>query len=1109
MFLSYCGMISTMLACGNSMRGIWMSLCRIVLLLLVVAIVRGQEPSGSIVGSVTDPSGASVPKARVTAQDTRTNRSISVQTSEHGQFTLPALPAGAYNIRISAEGFAAWQTLVYVEIDRTVRVPAELYITGQQQVEVSGTAPSVETAATSLGQTVSQRQILDLPLNGRNFTQLGLLQAGVVPLTNGLAAAGGSIKATQAFAVNGQRPESNNFLLDGARNVNRMDGGFGIRTPIDAIQEFRILTHTAPPEYGSNSGATVSVITRSGSNAPHGSIYYFGRNDAVDARNFFSADVEPLKQHQYGATFGGPVRKNKLFFFGFWEGFRNRQGITKTATVPTPQERQGDFSGLQDPSTGNMLINFATGEPFPGNRIPTAAFNPASQRVLSFFPLGNVSPSLFRATEVLHNDSDQGGFKIDATPREQDQLSLRYATVSGSSLNPLSIRGADVPGFPTGDELRSHSATLSHTHVFGPATLNVLRVAFLRYDFLFDKRLNNQTPRSLGFNYDPTFDAAQGPPYFIVNGYASVGNPITGPRNSKQNDYEVYDSLSLVRGSHSIKIGGEFRRSQINISQGIAANGFFVFAPFPTNNPFANFLLGAPVVFFQAGGDFHRGLRTFDVGGYAQDQWRINRKLTLNYGLRYEINSPFAEIRDRLNAFAPGQQSVVHPEAPRGILFPGDPGISKRIVGMFYKGIMPRVGFAYDPTGRGSMSIRASYGIFYDPFSNGSSMPMQAAISALPWLQAVQLGGPALNYTDPWRGSGGPFKPNFFPRPTTMLTEDASSRPPYAQNWNFSLQHALPSDTSLEIRYVGTKGTRLPRFIEANPSVYRPGDSANNVDARRIYAGCDAAGQCDFASVGLLSYNSNSTYHALQGTLARRFNHGLAFSTSYWFSKTLDYVSSMNVAGSAPRLVSGENDIAQNPFDLRAEHGPSLFDARHRWTANATWQLPSLPGRVAPFARAVVGGWQLNGIVNVSSGTPFTVYDSRNVAQQGSHPEISGFAGSRPDVISNPNAGPRRVEEWVSRNAFRRLDAIVEAGRFGNAGRNIVRGPGQSTVDASLFKTWQTGELVRWQFRAEVFNLLNHANFGVPVNDLVSPNFGRIIEAGPPRVFQLGVKLLF
>lgn len=1051
-----------------------------------------------------------MPRAVVSVEHKQTGQRQAQTTGESGIFSFPYLPAGDYLLTVEASGFAPFRLeQVKVEIDRTVRVPVELVITGSGRVDVSATAEIVDRDSNSLGQTVSEREITELPLNGRNFTQLGLLQAGVVPLTNGLISAGGSIKATQAFAVNGQRPESNNFLLDGVRNVNRMDGGFAIRTPIDAIQEFRILTHTAPPEYGSVSGSSVSVVTRSGGNEVHGTVYYFGRNDAVDARNFFSADVEPLKQHQYGATIGGPIRKNRLFAFGYYEGFRNRQGITKTATVPTPAERAGDFSGLQDPSTNNLLINFLTGQPFPNNRIPSEMFNSVSQNVLDYFPLGNVSPSLYRTTQVQRNNLDQGGIRIDALASEQDQFVVRYATAAGSNFNPLSIRGADVPGFPTGDDIRSHSTSASHTHVFGPSTVNTFRAAFLRYHFLFDQRFNHTTPRSLGFQYDNTFEPALGPPYFIVNGYASVGNPITGPRDSTQNDYEAYESLSLVRGAHTIKLGGGFRRTQINISQGIAANGFFVFAPFPTNNPFANFLIGAPVVFFQGGGDFYRGLRSFEASAYAQDQWRVTRKLTLNYGLRYEISSPFSEVRDRLNQFAPGQQSQVFPEAPQGILFPGDPGVAKRIIDMYYKGLMPRVGFAWDPTGRGTMSVRGAYGIFYDSFSNGTGMPMQAAISALPWLQAVQLGGPALNYTNPWGATGVPFGQGFFPAPTTMLTEDPTARPPYAQNWNLSIQHSLPSDVLLEVRYVGTKGTHIPRFIEANPSVYTPGATSQTIDARRIYAGCPATGgPCAFASVGLVNYSTNSTYHALQTTLARRFRQGLTFSTSYWFSKTLDYVSSMNVAGSAPRLVSGENDIAQNPFDLRAEHGPSLFDAKHRWTASATWELPfgqSLRGPAAVLLR----NWQLNGIATVSSGTPFTVYDTRNVSQQGSHPEITGFYGSRPDLVSDPNNGPRTVEQWVSRSAFRQLNAVTEAGQFGNAGRNIVRGPGQAVLDLSAFKNWNLTERLRAQLRVEAFNVTNHANFGVPVNDLVSPNFGRIVEAGSPRVFQAALKLLF
>ena len=512
------------------------------------------------------------------------------------------------------------------------------------------------------------------------------------------------------------------------------------------------------------------------------------------------------------------------------------------------------------------------------------------------------------------------------------------------------------------------------------------------------------------------------------------------------------------------------------------------------------------MVFFQAGGDFNRGLRSFDAAAYAQDEWRVNRKLSLNYGLRYEITSPFAEIRDRLNQFAPGQQSTVHPEAPAGILFPGDPGVAKRIVNVYTKGFMPRVGLAYDPTGDGRMSIRAAYGIYYDPLSNGSSMPMQAAVSALPFLQAVQTGFP-VNYTNPWNGVA-PFGPNLFPTPATMLNEDPNTRPPYAQDWSASVQHALPGALLLEVRYVGTKGTRLPRFIEGNPSVYTPGATSQSIDARRIYAGCHATGPCDFSSIGILSYSTNSTYHAGQVLLSRRLANGLSFTTSYWYSKTLDYVSSMNVAGSAPRLISGENDIAQNPFDLRAEHGPSLFDARHRFTASATFPLPG-PRANRGFAHAALAGWQLNGIATVSSGTPFTVYDSANVSQQGSAPEISGFYGSRPNVVSNPNQGRHTVDQWVSAAAFQRLDPVANAGQFGNAGRNIVRGPGLGDLDLSVLKNWQLAESRQLQFRFEAFNVTNHANFGVPVNDLVSPNFGRILEAGSPRVFQAALKFLF
>jgi hypothetical protein len=439
------------------------------------------------------------------------------------------------------------------------------------------------------------------------------------------------------------------------------------------------------------------------------------------------------------------------------------------------------------------------------------------------------------------------------------------------------------------------------------------------------------------------------------------------------------------------------------------------------------------------------------------------------------------------------------------LLFPGDEGVGKRIADIYYKGFGPRVGFAWDPTGTGNFSIRSGYGVFYDGFANGASGIFQAPLSALPWTQAYQIPGPFLNFANPFRGQP-PFNTTSFPQPTTVLTVEDGMRPTYAQNWNLAMQKSM-GEYLVELSYVGTKGTRIPRFIEANPAVFGPGATSQNADSRRIYAGCESPqGPCDFASVGLIVNATNSTYHAGQLSLSRRYSSGAGFWLSYWYSKSLDYVSTLNVAGSAPRLVSGENDLPQNPFDWNAEHGPSLFDATQRLTFSFIYELPS---PAAGAARAVFGNWKFNGILSLTSGTPYTVYDSTPVSLQGSHPEITGFPSSRPDLIADPNQGPRTVEEWVSRSAFRRLDPISEAGQFGNAGRNIGRGPGFGNLDLSLIKDIALAESTRLQIRAEAFNITNHPNFTVPVNDLASPQFGRILLAGPSRLIQFGAKLVF
>jgi hypothetical protein len=1067
---------------------------------------RAQDPTGTIEGAVTDRTASAILGARVIAVNHETGFTREAETAADGYYRLLSLPLGRYAVTVHAPGFATLvREPVVVSLSQSVRINLQLELSSvAETVKVAGGAQLVETSSNALGRVVSGRELVDLPLNGRNFTQLGLLQTGVAPLTAGVATAGGSLRQGQAYAVNGMRPEQNMYLVDGAQNQNRMDGGYALKLPVEAIAEFRILTQTAPPEYGGTAGATTSVVTRSGTNQLHGALYEFLRNDAFDARNFFSAEVEPLKQHQFGGTLGGPLARDRVLFFGYYEGFRNTQGLTTTATVPTAQERQGDFSRL-----GVPLLNFAAGGvPFPDNRIPEAAINSVSRNVLSLYPLGNVSPSIYRETVVMRNVYDQAGGRIDVNLSPRSQVFARYSYSGGDNINPVSVRGTDVPGFPTRDDFSTHHATVSSTQIVSPSLTTMLRGTFLRHAFFFDQRLNRTPPSALGFGYASSNEVGQGPPFFNVSGYSPIGGAITGPRNTTQRTFEIQNSLAWTNRSHLVKMGGEFRQTSIDMVQAIAPNAFFVFAgTFPTNNAIANLLLGAPVTFYQGLGDFGRDVDVWSASAYLQDEWRVTPRVTLNYGVRYERINPFTEAEDRLNGFLPGVQSSVRPDAPEGLVFPGDPGIGRGIADGVHA-FMPRVGVAWDPTGSGVWSLRAAYGWFYDQFQNGSGTSSQVAISATPWAQFVQFSGAGVNFQNPFVGRSTPA-PETFVRPSTVFALDPDAKPPSVQNWNVSVQRSFLDRYVIEVRYVGAKGRDLPRNVEANPAVFGPGATAQNADRRRIYAHCPADGSaCGLSTVAMLRSVARSSYQAGQASISRRFGEAVAFNASYWYSRSFDHLSAMNLSGAAARPLAGENDLAQNPFDLEAEWGPSLFDARHRLVASASWVLPTWGSAPSPV-RAALRGWQLHVIATHNSGTPFTVSDSANVALQANSPPISGFPASRPNLVGDPNAGPHTVDAWMSRSAFARLNVQTQAGQFGNAGRNIARGPAYTNVDLALVRDFSLVRDTRLQFRAEMFNLTNRVNLGLPVADLNSPNFGRILSAGPPRLMQFAVKLLF
>src|SRR6266496_2925521 len=764
-------------------------------ILLACAISSAQQITGNIRGTVSDPSGAVVQNATVTAHQVETGLVRTAITDRGGNYLLLELPVGHYRLEVAVTGFQKYlQNGISLDVNETAAVPVHLTVGSEKErVQVQADAELIQPTVTSLGQVVQEREILDLPLDGRNFSQLGWLQPGVVPLTAGLAEAGGSLREGQAYAVNGQRPESNNFLIDGANNFNGVDGGFVLKPPVDTIAEFRILTHNANAEFGNSLGSTTNIITRSGSNAIHGAAWEFLRNDAFDATRFPATTVEPLKQNQFGGSFGGPVRKDKTFFYAFYEGFRNRQGETAGSTVPSLKQRGGDFSEMciqgfdgagickdRNPNDPNdplqqrpihQLYLEVTNPPSPlaFNQLPPPFISSFSQGLLSLFPKPNSGLNIFTSTETKREDFNSGGLRLDHYLSDNDRLNFRYMINDGTRFDPLSPAGASVPGFPIEEEQRAQNFVVQETHTFSPSVVGVVRFSFLRNKFLFGERENHTSPQSLGFGYDPSLDAAIGPPHIIVSSYTIVGAPITGPRRTYEAAYDYSGSLSWVRGGHELKFGGGFQHQHINMLQGIATNGFFVFAPFPISDAFASFMIGQPVVFLQGRGDFARGINGKALDGYVQDTYKATSRLTVNLGLRYDLPSPYPEIHNRQTLWIPGRQSTIMPSAPPGLLYPGDAGVPTGLIPTFKKGFAPRVGLAWDPTGSSKWLVTSAYGVFYEPYYTGQGGPLQSPISAPPYLQTPQVGpSPFFNFSDPFNGN--PPIAGQFSTPLTNLT---------------------------------------------------------------------------------------------------------------------------------------------------------------------------------------------------------------------------------------------------------------------------------------------------------------------------------------------------
>jgi len=1051
-----------------------------------------------------DASKAVIPSAEVVITSIGTAQQHVERSDSRGEFSFQELFIGDYRVQVRSAGFATWvDSRVHLDVGNQSQISVQLVpATDQQTVEINAEAAGLQTNEIAQGAVVSETEIANLPLNGRSFAQLGILQPGVRPTSAGLMVMGNFRRAGQNYEVNGMRPESNTFLVDGMRNINRLDGGYAYRPPADSMAEFRILTTTAPAEFGGTNGGITTIVTRSGTNQLHGTLYEFLRNDALNANNYFAPQKEEVKQSQFGGTIGGPIVHNHAYFFTYYEGLRDNQGITHGVVVPTMAERSGDFS-----ADAPILLN-STHAPISSNL--SGQINAITAKYLQFFPSPNSAenPHLAQSTNLSQYNSDQGGVKADWLPWSADVLSARYSYSTTDLRSPYSELGTDTPGFPVGYYANTHLGGLTETHTFSPHTVLTANVSFFQSHIVLDKRFSGFSPQAFGFGYASTWTSATGAPLIMTQGYSNVGDPIINPRDTTQNDYAFSGNLVHTQGKHVTSLGSQFRRTQINGYQSNFASGTFSFTVQGyTNNSLANFLLGKPDIFTQAGGDFTRDLRGWELGSYAQDEYRISSTLTLNYGVRYEITTPFNDIHNRLMAWAPGKQSVVYPTAPTGLLFPGDAGVPNTIAPVFKADFAPRIGFAWDPLGNSHTVIRSAYGIFYDELLNGVGMPMRGASSALPQTVVRTLTG-TINYANPLGTVSNPFAPGQFALPASTFTIDRNLLPPYAQDWNFTIDQSLGKQ-NLSIGYIGSKGTRLPRLVEGNPAIYQPGATLANSGKRRLYSGCTlTSGACKLGTAGLVEGNANSTFHSAQVSLTRRGTPDLNYTLAYTFSKDLDYSSSLHMSGPAPWLVLGELDIAQNNQDLAGEHGRSLFDSRQRFAGSVTYTVP-FAHNFKGLSRTILDGWQFNALLALNSSTPFTVYDTANVSLQAPHPGVSGMFGDRPNIMGNPNQGAtHKVSQWVSPSAFQRLDPVANAGQFGNEGRNSVDGPAYGSLDASLDKSFALGEQSRVQFRAEAFNVTNHTNLIPPVFDMNSPAFGQITEAQAPRVLQFALKFV-
>ena len=1085
-----------------------LKICSLVLVCCAVAaaIAQAQTIGGNITGVVSDPAGAVIRKATVTATNEGTGAVRRATTSEEGIYVLPEMPVGFYALKIEGGGFvpATW-TRVKVDVGAETRVNVTLSLQAKEaEVSISAEAPLVQPDSSALFEVIDNKQVTELPVNGRDFRRLTTLTSGSAPRSQR-----GSLGS---YTVNGQREKANIFLIDGVDNNDSfrnqpsfnqggVTGAPATLFPIDALSEFNTQTQGAA-EYGRNSGAIVNIAIKSGTNQFHGSVYDFLRNDNLDARNFFErcpasnpncsgGGKQEFRNNNFGAVLGGPIIKNRTFFFGGYEG--QREFVFSPGLVRVPSA--ADIAAAR-------AVNAALGR----------AENPLSTQLLNtLFPQptsGAATGNNYSFAAPNRNDSDNFLVKINHQISDRLDLSGRYIFGDGTQNFPLTTgNGSPLPQYQTAVPTRVQLFGLNLTQVLNARLINESRAGYNRYVQFFNP-LDANNPLPQGLN---TGAQTGGLPTITVTGFVSLGAPTNVPRGRVSSAYQFTDNLTFSTGAHNYKFGGEYRRAIVNSSNDVNARGRLNFdspanppsATAPTNpnrpvasaatNSLADFLAGS----FGSGttilrGSTRRDTFTDNFGFFAQDDWKITPRLTLNYGLRYEYLGVFKEQNDRMANFVPGT----------GLVQVGTQGLSD-LYQSDRNNFGPRFGFAYDVTGKGRTVVRGAYGLYYDTPSQDFFL-----------LQNFQSGGPASPATNPLPilnvFSSGPvgFGPGVSifgnatapTSPFAIFAVDLNLRTPYIQNYNLNAQYEVRPGMVAQLGYVGSQGRKLFRVRDINQATPGPAAAALAQSRRPLN------GQFpQFSFINYLETSANSNYNALQASIKQRLSRGLNFSVAYTYSKSIDDASN--------GIFSGTRGVAfpQNSFNLAAERAVSVFDQRQRFMTNVTYDLDFLSAALGSLPKSLTGGWQVGGIYTGASGLPITPFLNGNVSG-------TGELNDRPNLVGDPRSGAQRdAANWFNRAAF----ASPAPGTFGSSGRNTIIGPRLHIVDLSVGKTTKLNDRFTTQFRAEAFNLFNRANLSLPNVGFDATNFNTItatpdtdlgnprLADGGPRVIQFGLKVIF